>query len=113
MIKFPIKKERLFKILSDVAHGPHDTKTPYDHPEAWALAFVYHDDEAVQVLADFGLVELKVRGKLVEKVSQGKSNNFPWDSNMGFLEIHLKDEFITLIGLAILQQEEFNNDPTK
>ena len=93
----------MFKILNSIAYGPHNTDTPYTwDPDSYGLAFVYHDDEAINELARVGLVKLRVGNKVVKKVV----DRYYYSDNSretDFTEIFLVTEFITMVGLAILR----------
>lgn len=95
-MEFPIEKKRLFRILNDVADESVDC--------TWAYAFVYHDDEAVQVLKDLGFVELKSSGKILNNVHELQRIRRSHEVE-SFVEVHLKSEFLTLFGLALLREE--------
>ena len=106
-MKIPIEKKRLFKILNDIA-----TPTPEIDCD-WAYAFVYHDDEAVQVLKDLGFVELKAGNKILDHISSDISiGNRKLDPHEqpGFVEVHLKNELITHVGLALFREDHEYTD---
>lgn len=88
-MKIPIEKHRLFKILEDLNRR---------HP--WTYAYVFHDDEAVQVLADMGFVELKSGGLVLSRIDEMKKIDGTHES----VGVHLKNEFITLVGLALFRE---------
>ena len=100
-MEIPIEKKRLFRILNDIATPEIDCD--------WTYAFVYHDDEAVQVLKDLGFVELKAGNKILDHISSDiKIGGRTLDSHEqpGFVEVHLKNEFITQVGLALFREHE-------
>ena len=107
-MEIPIEKERLFRILDDIAYGSDDTK-PYEGSRFWSLAFVYHDDEAVKVLKDLGFVDLKCGEKILNHIHD-VSKNLGLREQPGFAEVHLKNEFLTQVGLALFREHDEDTD---
>jgi len=96
-MKIPIEKERLFKILDDIANPDIDCD--------WTYAFVYHDDEAVQVLKDLGFVKLKSGDRVLKHVHEGRMNLERYEQP-AFVEVHLKSDFLTQVGLALFREHK-------
>ena len=82
-MKIPIEKHRLFKILEDLNRR-------HPNSDSWTYTYVFDDDEAVQVLADMGFIKLRQT-----------HNDWPPDT---FVEMHLKNEFLTQVGLALFRE---------
>ena len=87
-MKIPIEKKRLFKILEDLNRR-------HPNSDSWTYAYVFKDDEAVQVLADMGFVKLTAGYRK-------KS----WSIAEDGIEVHLKNEFLTQVGLALFREHK-------
>ncbi len=103
-MEIPIEKKRLFKILNDIADETVDC--------TWAYAFVYHDDEAVQVLKDLGFVELKAGNKTLKHINDVLNGKLERHEQPAFVEVHLKGKFLAQVGLAIFREHD-NEDPDR
>jgi len=98
MMKIPIEKERLYKILKDLDHR-HGILAG---PTCYTYAYVFEDDEAIQVLADMGFVELKSGGLVLSRIDELKKMDGTYES----VGVHLRNEFLTQVGLALFREEE-------
>ena len=94
-MKIPIEKERLFKILEDL-----DRRHP--NSDSWTYAYVFNDDEAVQILADLGFIELRSGGLVLSHIHELCNKGSTYES----VGVHLKNEFLTQVGLALFREHK-------